>query len=611
MQSQQHAQQDFIARAKMLAHVMTSSSNIQVTISGDTAFCSFGHINLPAGDYTDPTFRKMVQGWIDHELGHEDESDPNHARQANREPVLQHIFGRIEDVRMERSRGRKFRGAKTNLATLAELAIDRGLFLLPESEHDIGTLIINHILYRGRSVVIGQQCLDTFAAEGHRLIVEKTSAQFADGLNQLIDKAETLSSSQDSLDLSREIFAYIQQEDEDQQNQSADTPDDNDHDHDNTGDSDDQPTGQDDSNDSETSDSPANDTSPDSDTQDTQDIDSSGTSEPSDSQQDDANSSSSSDTQDSDPSDVDNLNSQPDSSSASDPQPLQIVQSMQDCDAKDFHEAIAEMISEDCAQQPDHASDSPEFDFVEGSSHYDFDSSALDVSLARRLSANVFQALHKVLIDIQPELPVTRKRGKRINSRLFSGIPAGNMKVFHSRVEQEVREAAVTLVIDASPSMNIDDRLKHANTCALAFAFALQRLNIPFEVVYFGSHSGDRFQMYRPKTFEQTLQTNSFEVLCGNYSTPTGEAMQFALSSLALRNENNKLMLLLTDGHPDSDRRVQQSHSLAKGFGVNVVPFALCTDYVRGFDKHEFVSVSEPSGLTPALRQATKQKLFA
>lgn len=640
MQNQQTVQREFIARAKMLAHVMTASTNIKVTISGGTPFCSFGHINLPAGDYTDPIFVKMINGWIDHELGHEDETSRNDVVLSKGNQVLAHIFNIVEDVRMEKNRGLKFRGAKLNLAVLAELAIERKYFESPKPENDIGQLIFALILYRGRANIIGQHCLDEFANLAESFLSSLTTPQFADGLCQLIDKIDTLTDSKGSLDLSNEIIEYIKEEQEkhqqpDQANDQQDSDDNQQEDQeDSEGNNDDQQSDNSDADtDEETDDQPSNQqgndenqNDSDENTDDQQSDDSNVNSDNTDNdthadpettdetdENDDSQDSDSNSQQDGKNSDdSDTNNNTPSTASTTQSANAQILEKMEDCKLEDYHEMIAKMIESDVKDQPDVADVTPDANFFESSNDYHYSADHLDIPLARTTSANVFQALHKVLFDIQPDLPVNRVRGKRINSKRFAGIPSGNTRVFTSRVEHEVRQAAVSLVIDASPSMHYE-LMKTANTVALSFAIALERLNIPFEVVYYGSVDKDThtYAMYRPKTFEAKLKTQNFAVDSGNWGTPTGQAMQFSLYSLSLRSETNKLMLLLTDGDPDCESQVRKSREIAKTLGVKVVPFGLCTDVVSGFDVNDFVSLSDPTALSPSLRNATKQKLFS
>ena len=87
--------------------------------------------------------------------------------------------------------------------------------------------------------------------------------------------------------------------------------------------------------------------------------------------------------------------------------------------------------------------------------------------------------------------------------------------------------------------------------------------------------------------------------------------MSYALNSLALRPENKKMLIVLTDGEPNSSTSVVRSREIAKLFDIKVVPIGICTDVVQGFEAGSFVSVNEPSELSSALRSAVKMKLFS
>src|SRR5690606_30303741 len=109
----------FIQRAKALATLMTSRQGVEVTIGGNQAYSQGGRINLPNGDFTDPEWVAMIQGWIDHELGHEKHTDHNiFASSGKIDPALQRILNQVEDARMEKCVGDEFPGARTNLSQL-------------------------------------------------------------------------------------------------------------------------------------------------------------------------------------------------------------------------------------------------------------------------------------------------------------------------------------------------------------------------------------------------------------------------------------------------------------------------------------------------------------
>lgn len=576
---------EFIARAKTLSNIMTTTKDIKVTIDGTEAYCSFGHINIPAGDFTDPKFVKMVHGWIDHELGHEDESDRKLMKIAKSDPVLAHLFNIVEDVRMEKSRGLKFRGAKHNLAVLAELAIERGLFTEPSRDKDVGALIFSSILYRGRAKVIGQHCLDDYAQQSIALLIEKTTQPFVDGLLFLIDKMHSLTNSHGALKLAQEILEYIKKEQEQQDQQEQQ-----------------QAAKSDSSEDGKQSD--PNQTNPT-----TEDEDPVNSQQPTTTDEGDEDDS----TSPNDDSDKLSGGSQSDANATpQQSQMTQLIASMQACDIDDYHQKISELINADTDFAKTHQTQDLDVSIVEDESAYIFDSDYLDKPLAKRVSAAVFQALHKAMFDIQPALPVTRKTGKRIINRRLASIPSGNLKVFNAQIDDEVQDAAVSLVIDASPSMGFGN-MKAANTCALAFAYALQRLSIAFEVVHYGAtdENRDRWCVTRAKRFDERINPSRFQIDSNTWGTPTGQAMKFALSSLAVRTENNKIMVLITDGDASDAEDIETSRDIAKALGIRIVPLGLQTGFVHGFDSEEFVSLDDSTQLASAVRQAIKQKLFA
>jgi cobalamin biosynthesis protein CobT len=216
----------FEQRAKLLAHVVTGSKNIKVTISGDQAYRTPGLINLPVGDFSDPAFISMTLGWIDHELGHEDITDSAVTKQAYQEGKIVNTFRQIiEDVRMEKQRGEKFRGARYNLNRLAELAIEKGLFSEPTNDNQ-ASLVTALCLYYGRSKVIGQSCLNNYAALAEQLLAQHMSKHVIEDILAAVDKTHDAKGNADSLVIAREIVKILQDQDQDQDD-SSDPSDDN------------------------------------------------------------------------------------------------------------------------------------------------------------------------------------------------------------------------------------------------------------------------------------------------------------------------------------------------------------------------------------------------
>ena len=562
--------QSFIQRAKVLAHVMTSSKNIEVTVSGTNAYRQPGLINIPNGNFMDPEWCKMVKGWIDHELGHEDETDHTVTANTAREcKVLNDFRNIIEDCRMEKSRGEKYRGCRNNLTELSRLAMERDLFPDP-SDLPSGSLPAMTVLYIGRHEVIGQTCLSDYAYRAKLKLGELLPNLNLDDLRNIILKTNDAQSNADSVSIAREILDLLKDSIDNNSDDSQDDSDSSDDSQDDSGSSDDS---QDDSGSSD--DSPG-------------DSDLSGAVK-------------------------------------------KFLDDMANAEIGDFHEELSKLLSEDSDEDEDITDSGLDVPVTMVKRSYASLDSKFDSAKAKSLSASIYQTLHKVLFDQQENLERPRKVGSRILKRKLSGIPGGNLSVFKQHVEQQELTAAVSIVVDASPSMRKltsegekqqqaglpssqrENVMDVTNASVFALSNALQRGNIPNEILYYGwrDSTDGPHSYYVAKSYNDRASVNALRVSAANYSTPTGDAMLEALNRIVLRTEDKKLMFVLTDGQPDYVQRVSQASKLCSLFGVKVIPIGICTSAVNGFNDNEFVVVDELNKLPAAIREAVKLKLFA
>jgi len=637
--NQNMLKQSFIARAKTLANVMTRTTNVKVTVSGNQAYNIDGLINIPAGDFTDKEWLKMVEGWIDHELGHENHTDDNYFQPfAKKGELHTHLLNVIEDVWMEKAVGNRFPGARQNLATLAELAIKRGLFEDPtDTKHPLSALSA-FLLYGGRAKITGQHCLDDYADIALAEVEKHFGDEFAKNLAVIRDDIDRVTDTAGAVVIAQRVIDLLKEEkDNQEQQQQGDSDDDADADSegDQRGDSDDDADADSDGDQAGDSDDDADadsegDQAGDSD--DDADADSDGD-QPGDSDDDaDADSEGDQAGDSDDDADADSDGDQPgdsdddvNGSKSGKPTPQQIIDAIEEAlneadkaDIQDFHEKLAEMLGEE-AEEANHDAEVNEVSSILDQSSVRADAKdfvsgphMLDQVTAKRLSAGVYQTMHKVLFDQVQSLETTRKVGTKLVNRRLSGIPAGNLSVFSRRAETQDVSAAVSVIIDSSGSMSHDggnSAMGPANACAFAFALGLNKSGVASEFVYYGISSQDNYMMYTAKSFLEKPVASRFGVKAGG-STPTGPAMQYALNSLLLRPEQKKMLLVITDGDPDSVTCVRNATAMANIFGVKVIPIGIKTSHVSGFEKEEFVTVQDPTELTNALRQAVRMKLF-
>ena len=162
-----------------------------------------------------------------------------------------------------------------------------------------------------------------------------------------------------------------------------------------------------------------------------------------------------------------------------------------------------------------------------------------------------------------------RRRGKLDRRGLIRAV-GGGKNVFKQRVEGDVIDTAVSIVIDLSGSMSYN-RINIAQQSAIAMAEALDSTGVVLEVVGFSNdrnysrtlhvaHRKDSGSYSRTvpvdlmvfKSFEDRLR--QCRQAMGNINrladglTPDGPGMMMAWDRLKVRDEEKKIMLVMADG---------------------------------------------------------------
>ena len=138
-----------------------------------------------------------------------------------------------------------------------------------------------------------------------------------------------------------------------------------------------------------------------------------------------------------------------------------------------------------------------------------------------------------------------QRRGK-INSKKLYKHATGSSRIFKKKLEQvdTIQSFAFSVLIDISGSM-WGSRIIHSVRANIIFAEVFKKLNIPYEVVAFGSDS------MVIKQFDQTLDSN-IEKRIGGMVTAQGGGTNLdrGLDALALKHrpERNKVVVVLSDG---------------------------------------------------------------
>jgi Mg-chelatase subunit ChlD len=137
----------------------------------------------------------------------------------------------------------------------------------------------------------------------------------------------------------------------------------------------------------------------------------------------------------------------------------------------------------------------------------------------------------------------------RLDLRNLAGIGTKSTTVYKRRIEDEAREAAVTLLIDRSSSMSTAGRMNAANAMALHMGDALHAAAVKFEIVMFSS---GRTAVIIQKAFSERwndITKSRVATTIPINGTMMLPAITFCAKRLAkVPNVTRRVILALTDG---------------------------------------------------------------
>lgn len=141
--------------------------------------------------------------------------------------------------------------------------------------------------------------------------------------------------------------------------------------------------------------------------------------------------------------------------------------------------------------------------------------------------------------------------GKRLDSR---ALVRNDGRVFYkNRLPSEKVQLAVGLLVDESGSMCCQDRITRARAAAIVIYDFCRSLGIP--VLVYGHTETDDVDMFAYAEFDSADNKDKYRLMdmsarCGNRD---GAALRFVAERLVKRDEEVKLLILISDGQPAAD----------------------------------------------------------
>ena len=579
----------------MLSRVMSNRGDITINLTGNRCYTDYNSITLPVGDLENPDYLELLEGAIDHEVGHLRWTDRTWtAKSYEKGAFFNAIRNGIEDIRMERMVCLEWPGAILNLSKMVTQGIKKGWFSKPTDSFPPPLLLQAVVVYYGRYKINDQVQLKEFCEIALALLTDCIGQKPVHDLILLLDTIPALQSNQHSYELTEQIIQLLKKIEfkpgDSQGNDSGDSQGDNSGDSqgDNSGDS--QGDNSDDSQGDNSDDSQG---------------DNSG-----DSQGDDSGDSQGDDSGDSQGND--SGDSQGQNSSVS----QQVINFVNECLNADESQLMAdlhEQVNNELEKMADEVRSSNDMEQL-----IDFNAPLIskndsgtvgtaELNLAKRLSTPISRELHKIIYGLDRKSVNFSKQGRTVEANRLAGVKAGNFNVFKSERFTKAPTMAISVLVDRSSSMSAVE-MNGANTSALAINLAIDKLKgVNSECIYFSA--GD---LYEAKCFKSTTKAvkDNFRV-SSRGGTHTGLSLYSVIRRLSLRVEQKKVVFIITDGQASDLKYLEKSIEMSELLGIQIVCIGINTGMLYGFENQELLNIQTVEELPSILKQVIKNKLIA
>jgi cobalamin biosynthesis protein CobT len=231
----------------------------------------------------------------------------------------------------------------------------------------------------------------------------------------------------------------------------------------------------------------------------------------------------------------------------------------------------------------------------------------LGLDQARRLTAQMRARLAGLFQAVRLQRSHPKQVGHRIDRegvhRIACSTP--DLRYFSSRRPRPKENTAVVILGDRSGSMN-GEQIKVAIRSAFVTAEALELL--PGVACAVGFFPWGSTQVAQLKDFGEKPKASRF-ALTANGGTPMAEALLWAGMKLSHRKEPRKIIVVMTDGHPDDEPAVHKAMERLSGCGIETYGIGIHDRNILHWLKEGARTIDRIEELPTALVDVLKEAL--
>ena len=530
--------------------------------------------------------KDVIWGLLAHESAHVKHTDFSVVKgMKSNEEFRFNMLNAIEDTRIESEMIDQFPGVRRDLEVVMDYMIQTGK-LSPVSQNDTpGQIISAKVHYWGCSKLLQQQMMDALLKSADTAMEAKFTKGVCTRLEVLLRKMSQCRSTSDCLELTDNILAMLEDEAK-KEEEKANNDDSSSNDKSSAGNDQDQ--------NSDQNSSGSNDQGSDDDSQ--------------------SGSNSKDDKSTPDQSDASNGadNQKQDSLSHGDKakanQAAQQIREALNSSSDDLNEDAFDQLKAELSQE---ATQNGDDSYCTVPTAPD---TAGNLSQGLKLLSDVKGTTSKIRAQLMGLVQATRqnrnwarRKGRRLCGNRMHRVMSGDLRVFKAREDRVEANTGVHVLTDLSSSMNASDA-QIAREASLAIALALEAISgVSPAVTYF---SGDSSDPVRSALRHGQLVRNNIShfIEPARGTTPMAEGIWFAAFELSKLREARKIIIVITDGSPDSSNACHKVIELCENSGIEMVGIGINTSRVEAFFNRS-IMIENVDELRSTLFQLMRDKL--
>lgn len=225
-----------------------------------------------------------------------------------------------------------------------------------------------------------------------------------------------------------------------------------------------------------------------------------------------------------------------------------------------------------------------------------FDAESMDK--VRKSMAGMRAKFHALMQSSKLTRTIPARRGD-IDKRILHRVVTGNPRIFIKRSEKQGINTAVHILLDCSGSMR--KRIKMAGQVCQVVATALYSVGVNVGVTAFpgDNEDGNSFNTVAPIVNHGESVHSKFN-LSASGQTPMGEAIWWVLQQMVVLPENRKIILVVTDGSPDSIKNTREAITAGRNLGIEFHGLGINSQEICHLIPESSRNLKELSELGPA-----------